>query len=182
MDDLVDGKRNDLWQIPNHAVIPRQPAKMVKLITPLLQCTQKVIFVDPHFFPDKKRYRDPLFAFLQKIHEIAQQFQRTIEVAYHVEIENETHENNFKQMADKKLPGGIPKGMRLQFVQWEKKALHDRYVLTDIGGVNFGHGLDQSEDGPELNVFRMNEEAYKKYYRQFSQAAPFHSVEGRLST
>ena len=36
--------------------------------------------------------------------------------------------------------------MRVRVVRWRSGELHNRYVLTDVGGISFGQGLDQASD------------------------------------
>jgi hypothetical protein len=51
----------------------------------------------------------------------------------------------FKQIGKEMQRYGIP----LQVVVWKERQngaeLHNRYILTDIGGVMFGHGLDRQK-------------------------------------
>ncbi|QRK07783.1 hypothetical protein JQX13_48715 [Archangium violaceum] len=56
----------------------------------------------------------------------------------------------FEQEAAK-MAERLPSGVSVEFVRWRQKAdgdrLHNRYVLTDIGGVSLGVGLDAGGAG-----------------------------------
>lgn len=53
---------------------------------------------------------------------------------------------DFTTLCHGHLPDIIPNGVRLRVVRWRSEELHNRYVLTDVGGVSFGQGLDQASD------------------------------------
>jgi hypothetical protein len=38
----------------------------------------------------------------------------------------------------------IPAGLTLTVVRWNHDELHNRYILTDQGGIHIGEGLDQA--------------------------------------
>jgi hypothetical protein len=42
--------------------------------------------------------------------------------------------------------------MRLRLFRWSHRELHDRYILTDVGGLKFGQGLDQAGDTEQQEV------------------------------
>jgi len=53
--------------------------------------------------------------------------------------------------------------------------LHNRYILTDIGGVRFGAGLDENRDDPGGDtdeVSLMNRETYLKRWDQYASEEP----------
>ena len=47
--------------------------------------------------------------------------------------------------------------------------MHNRYVLTDIGGVQFGTGLDEGEEGTTDVVSRLDAEPYEKRYQDYAE-------------
>ncbi|MEK8020101.1 MAG: hypothetical protein VSS75_024780 [Candidatus Parabeggiatoa sp.] len=57
-------------------------------------------------------------------------------------------------------------------VQWPKDEMHNRYILTDIGGVLFGTGLDDDNDGESTStddVTLLDESAYKQHWKKYGQ-------------
>jgi hypothetical protein len=36
----------------------------------------------------------------------------------------------------------LPPGTKLKVIRWLKDQMHNRYIITDRGGVIFGHGLN----------------------------------------
>ena len=58
------------------------------------------------------------------------------------------------------LPRRIPDGVQLVLLRLRERPggqrLHNRYILTDLGGVVFGAGLDDGEDGETDDVALMD--------------------------
>jgi hypothetical protein len=50
--------------------------------------------------------------------------------------------------------------------------LHNRYILTDIGGVSFGVGLDDGIDGETDEVTVLEDMTYQFRWAQFAGPAP----------
>ena len=67
----------------------------------------------------------------------------------------------FREMCQKHIPGLLPKGLRLRFHRWNGGELHNRYVLTERGGVMFGTGLDEGDSPPEDVVSLLDDETYR---------------------
>ena len=53
---------------------------------------------------------------------------------------------DFIGLCDAWLCDVIPLGMKVRFCRWSHAQLHNRYILTDVGGLKFGQGLDQAGD------------------------------------
>ena len=55
-------------------------------------------------------------------------------------------ENGFAAKCREILSGLLPVDLELRIFCWDKKTggkeFHDRFILTEFGGVDFGHGLD----------------------------------------
>jgi hypothetical protein len=68
--------------------------------------------------------------------------------------------------------------VRLRVIQWREnqkgEKLHNRFILTDIGGVSFGVGLDDSDgaDGQTDDIQLLNEETYNLRFAQYAGSAP----------
>jgi hypothetical protein len=66
----------------------------------------------------------------------------------------------------------VPAGLTLRIVRWDKEDLHNRYVLTERGGLKFGQGLDEGTNPPTdvVNLLgeRVHEEIWKDYDRTVS--------------
>lgn len=74
------------------------------------------------------------------------------------------------------MPSIIPKGLSIRIVRWKERqggeALHNRYILTDIGGVLFAHGLDRGKEGQQDDVFLMELDQYLLRWQQYAGVSP----------
>ena len=63
------------------------------------------------------------------------------------------------------MPPIIPKGLLVTFRQLKEKPggdkLHNRYLLSDIGGIDFGAGLDDGKEGWTDDIRILGKERYK---------------------
>ncbi len=166
---------NSLWRLPILLPVQRVATVMAQRVAPLLCFSKRILFIDPHFRPQEIRWRRSLQAFL----EVATNTRRPGEVLKaEIHVNNEIEINYFKAQCQKCLPEVIPIGLRVRIVQWQEKPLgeklHNRFILTDIGGVSFGVGLDDSdgEDGQTDDIQLLNEESYNSRFAQYAGSSP----------
>ncbi|MBK7994108.1 MAG: hypothetical protein IPK14_12005 [Blastocatellia bacterium] len=140
---------DELMKAPRSKEIRRSATEMALCVKNLLLCSKEIIFIDPYFFRlSLNPHIRPLREFLSIISEDCKERGSSIKLEYHSEDNDKTIGNNtFKDECDKRLPYIIPKGLSLNIIRWDDGELHNRYILTDIGGVMFGTGLDDNEDG-----------------------------------
>ena len=148
----------------------------------MLRCSSEVVFVDPYFNPQKLRFRRTLGWFLFAI---LKDRPGAPPVRIELCVDQEKYGRSFfEEECRRKLPAVIPSGMSVRIVRLKQRLggeeLHNRYILTDIGGVSFGHGLDESDlieqpdplatrrvDAATDDVQRFGEAAYRQRWRQF---------------
>lgn len=154
---------NSRWKIPLDLLSERSAEKMIDAIRPMLDCARKIILIDRNFNPDKYRWRP----FLLKLSLILSRrpFSPSInKIGFHVGDDIET--NHLKLLCKNYIKKELPDNMQVIFFVWPRDELHDRYVLTDIGGVRFGIGLDIWDgQGPEeVEISRISEETLRKWW------------------
>ena len=58
-----------------------------------------------------------------------------------------------------------------EFVRWQQRhgsdRLHNRYVLTDVGGVSLGVGLDEGKEGETDDISLLTREQFLKRWAQY---------------
>ena len=166
-DDIDETQQ--LWSASHSTVVPRTAKKMAQIVEPLLSAATEVIFVDPHFTPEMNRYQRTFQAFL-----VAATTNRKSElksVAVHTQAK--APEVYFRNECHVELKKLIPKGVKVTFVRWVEKegseSLHNRYILTNIGGVSFQHGLDKGKDGQTDIVAILDRESYLLRLSQYDR-------------
>jgi hypothetical protein len=82
----------------------------------------------------------------------------------------------FKDECARCLPSILPQGMQVRIIRWRQKeggeTLDNRYILTEIGGVSFGVGLDDGADGETDEVTLLEDKTYRFRWAQFAGSEP----------
>lgn len=184
---------------PNSCIAPRTSLGLVAPIAPLLRCCHHAVFVDP-YFDCSPRFIEPLKKCLEIM--ICERYgNASPKVELHTSIErcfkkykvirNEASEKNeattilmsFKE----KLSRIIPSGLSVRVVIWKEQTrgeqFHNRYLLTDIGSVSFGTGLDcncesfhrELSQGQTDDIFCLSEDAHKQRWDEYI-GVPVHEL------
>jgi len=170
--ELVD---NDLWNVPKDIIIERQSKIMVKAIKPMIDCSNEIMLVDRFFRPDQARFRNVLYELIKVVEN--RSFSPAIKkITYHVGNQfPEPSEENWRTS----IWGLLPKDFKLEIVVWPKKKMHDRFVLSNVGGISFGQGLDEFlGDGPkDVRINILAEQPYKYWYRECKSKSPTFTIQ-----
>jgi len=149
-DDLDE--TNVLWNVETTCSCRRTAIEMSKRAELLLARAKEILFIDPYFRLEH-RFLNPLRAFLNCVN------RRTtgvpiLSVEYHTVKQNEQGTDEwFAAECDRQLHRLIPSQIPFRLVRWQKhERHHNRYILTNDGGLMFGHGLDESEAGVDQVV------------------------------
>ena len=93
---------------------------------------------------------------------------------YHTE--KKSTKKFFEKTCIEKLADTIPKVISLRFVRWEQKGagemLHDRFILTELGGVRFTVGLDEGGENEHTGVEILSKQSYEKQVKDYLSAQP----------
>ncbi|WP_141326330.1 hypothetical protein [Myxococcus sp. AB025B] len=134
------GAGSSRWARESGASPSRTPNDLALALSAMVTNCRQLHLVDPHFGPENARHRMVLEALMGVIADNG----LTLDVVRMHCSEKSTMEF-FEQEAAKMAPR-LPSGVSVEFVRWRQKAggdkLHNRYVLTDVGGVSLGVGLD----------------------------------------
>lgn len=169
------------WDAPGTMVVPRNAEEMASRVAPMLRCATKILFVDPNFRANRERFRKPLAAFLQRVD--TQTSGITIEL--HTEDRDDTPSwEEFRKECKDKLPSIIPKGLTLMVYRWKERdggeKLHNRYILTDVGGVSFLIGLDEGDPGNNEtdDAARLSANTYAKRWENYAGSNSAFDLDG----
>jgi hypothetical protein len=172
-EDLEEGRSSARWAVARGATVPRQARDMAGAVRSMLCCCREVIFIDPHFGPESARYRRSLEAFLEVLID-GRAGTETLKVQVHTGVTATAV--FFKDTCERELGRHIPAGLRVEFRRWVPRTggeiLHNRYILTELGGVIFAHGLDQGNSGETDDVNLLDREQYVRRWEQYLGDAP----------
>ena len=164
---------HSLWDIETSKRVPRKPSDMAEVISQILCRGQMIHFIDPHFGPENDRYLKSFRVFFQ---EVIRCRTRPFNINVEVHLSDKSRNDFFVDECNKKIPGIVPEGLSVTFRRWRKRLggekLHDRFILTDIGGVKFSVGLDAGNDGETTDVSLMKSSEYKQIWCQYAGTEP----------
>jgi hypothetical protein len=184
MSQMLGVSSNSKWHINEQLPdVPRKAFEMAKAVRPLLINCRTAIFIDPYFMRGEKRWKwqRPFSAFMREFlserHELSE---LRIEV-HSADPPGAPSEKDFEKHCRKELEDDIPYGLRICFKRWKQKPggkkLHDRYLITDIGGVNFSIGLDEGETGETQNISLLKRNTYEIIWEDYISNHPAFDID-----
>jgi hypothetical protein len=108
-----------------------------------LRTAKRVKLVDPHFDLSRRRFRRPFEAML-----VAAGVNRPRIDIYRSDEQGE--DESIRRM-DRAAEGAAKQGFEVRLFLRPAASMHNRFVLTERGGVMFGTGLDDDDDGNGTN-------------------------------
>ena len=181
-DDILAGTPQ-AWNAPNSIVKERTAVSMANGVAPMLRCATRIYFIDPHFRASQQKFRNPLAAFLQVVRTDVSQVMLELHTG-HV-TENAPEWDTFRRECELRLPGIIPNGLTLIVHRWKNRTsgekLHNRYILADIGGVQFGCGLDEGDPGTTDDISLLSADSYSRRLNEYSGIAHTFELEGKIT-
>lgn len=136
---LIDDARR-LWRADRSRIVKRDAVEMADAIDVFIRRANTILFVDKHFGPENARHRIPFEEFLSRLDERGSD---AIPPLICVHCASNSESTFFRSQCETRLSPLIPYGTRVAFHRWAADDLHNRFVLTDVGGVAFLEGLDQ---------------------------------------
>lgn len=167
---------NARWDLKRADRVRRKAHEMAEIIESMLSNCQEVLFIDPHFGPEKGRFRRPLKSFLKCLTR-----NRSFHTLNRIEVHSKLNSQPefFYSECERRLTGIIPPGMTVPFRRWRQnqagEQLHDRYILTNIGGVEFSKGLDDDDNDPvgdRVKVTLLDRDSYNLLWAQYAGPNP----------
>jgi hypothetical protein len=149
------------WEDSGQQHIKREATIIVDKLLPLLKVSKQLLLVDPHFsliLPNWDRYKPLLKELILRANEF--NFGKGI---FKIEIHTSDIRSGLQQQLEAKVKPWLPEGMIVSCSQWPEKLMHDRFFLTDVGGVFFGHGIDEYADErlEDVLVSVLNHQTYR---------------------
>jgi hypothetical protein len=143
-----------LWKVDHSKCFARTPEEIAVNIGPLVRISREIILVDPYFRPSLTKYQKTLRALAYSAERQRGGLPMTrFEIHTTLDRPYETLDSGeFLKSFEEKLPDLVPAGRPLSVVLWEEKdgrRLHNRYVLTERGGILVGTGLDPHGSGED---------------------------------
>ena len=161
--------------------ICRNVQELTHHVTPLLDQSRTIIFVDPYFYGTKKNLLEPLEEFLKIIANNPFRLKR-ISIQYHHNdggtISNPQNTYDLEKIKSdwgERILSILPEDTNIQFHMWPFRNLHNRYILTDVYGVLYGRGLSKNNSsgfGDEDEILGLGLKTWRDRYDKFFNTAP----------
>lgn len=126
------------WCLERGYSVSRRATEYARVLAPMVRKAWSITLVDPYFTPAEERFVAPLEAILAEAMTRRSPEGPNVKVA--LLTKNDAVAVQFQQLARR-----LPQGLRLKVIRYDERDEkdHNRYVLTELGGVSFGTGLDQ---------------------------------------
>jgi hypothetical protein len=172
-DDVLDPREVDAtnarWSVPPAETLPREVSTVVARLRPLLQQASAIRVVDPYFHPKGALKVQFLHAIVRATAPNA-----AIEVYLKEGVSGEPAQS-LCAMVNARLPEQIPAGRSVEIVVWRERPggerFHNRFLLTNVGGVQFGDGLEQGVGQQVDRVSRLGDRECEEYLRRYGTSS-----------
>lgn len=157
---ILDEIRDERWYLPTVVSSKKTAGEIAAALSPMLSKARRIVLVDPYFNASKPRYTTSFAEIMKVIFSTADRVAQPPEITIltGVQQSHKPSEGDFTPQqkasvandlcgkAISALPRLMPKGVRVTFSCLQNPAfgdpLHNRFVLTEIGGVVVPYGLD----------------------------------------
>lgn len=163
--DEID-EENPRFKAARQCAIPRTAQALIGCAEFLIRHAKIIKLVDPHFDPTKPRYQRPL----ERIYALLPGSKAIVEIHRSDEIANDELIRRFQQSVSM-----LPSGVRMQLHIYEKAQMHNRFIITESGGLIYGVGLSDNEDGggaPDEEVILMETAVKNTRWNDYSKISP----------
>jgi hypothetical protein len=174
----LDLRDDPLWKVPPSVTVARDAVQMMNIVQPMLDSAKEVAFVDRNFNPGQERFVNVLLECIDRVSS-KRHGPKVPKITYHLGDKNIT--DSFIQDKMGRYVNRIPADFVIEFTLRPWDEMHDRFILTDIGGVEFGVGLDESLGGGSKNVRIkiMPDDDYRAERAKVQQTKPVCFIAGR---
>ncbi len=170
---IANAVSHPLWTCPRNENRERRPEPMSACVANMLRLARTIAFVDPCFHAGSSRYRTTLKAFLEMM------FKNRTNPPARIEIHTSYSKapgQEFVNVFTREVPSLIPNGVTVRLRRLSQRSggekLHDRFILTNLGGVTFSVGLDEGNRGETTAIHLLAPDEYKLRWVQYMGEHP----------
>lgn len=169
------------WRSEPSKSIKRTPDSITRSLLPVLRHAREIRIVDSYFRPIDHvgpqqiltiadRYLDVIRELLGKL---SSNINRKPAISIHARFTKELPSEVWRRGCEEHLSTCLPEGWCADVLRWKQRSqgerLHDRFILTDLGGVGIHGGLDCVPGGHEqtTSINLMGSEEWKKRWADY---------------
>lgn len=174
--DSIDHKTL-IWHLPTQKRVLRNAHDLQEVAAPMLRLASEVLFVDPHFHT-VPRYMQSFSRFFKAIVDPKTDRRHSgLDRAYLPNVQIHHLDKN-RHLCQSELARILPHQLNLVIYTLKHtskgQSLHNRYILTDIGGLAFAHGLDENTSRASADrdeALLLEEDVYRQLWSQYANGA-----------
>ncbi|MCQ8105987.1 hypothetical protein NP590_17900 [Methylomonas sp. SURF-2] len=164
---IADTWKVPQWKSPPSFSVSRNAKQMVDAASPLLHLSRVLVLIDRNFEPADARFSKVLIEFARRLQAQAHA-PKILQIKYVTTYESNNRTiGQFESECKSVLHTLLPTGISVKFFIKAKRLLHDRFVLTDRGCLQYGIGLDEG-DGDVL-VTRLSNDNFTDEWNKWEQ-------------
>lgn len=155
------------FRVPRQIEVQRTSTGLVGCAEFMLRHTTIVKWVDYVIDLRQARWRRPFRAAL----EVLRARGRPVVFEVHRQFGNDVQKANLREQFQEVVWQHRTPGVTFTLHLHPEQMMHDRFILTDRGGIQIGHGLDDNEDGgsaPTANVMLLEQAMFQIQWQRFS--------------
>ena len=169
-DDLDESTSR--WAAPHGRTVPRRAEAIAEAVGSMLRIATNMIFVDPYFAPHRTRFVRVIAACIGAGCKGRASGPARVGIFSSDREENGTC-GHFEAECRERLPREFPADQEVMIRRLGERPggerLHNRYILTELGAVGFGVGLDEDRGADATDDLSLL--AGDQYHRRWAQYA-----------
>ena len=170
-DELDESTRR--WNPPRSIRVPRRADDIGQAVGGLLRTATDIVFVDPYFDPYSPGHVNVLAACLRIcLQQRATASPRVRILGSQKKLNHEQFERQCRQALPRRLPSGQDVTICRLTERPRGEKLHNRYVLTELGGVSFGASLTEAGNGATDDLSLLDRQVYRDRWQQYASDVP----------
>lgn len=163
--DLHDS--NPLWKVRRSQAVPRTAVALADVVAPLLRISTDFLIVDPYFGSKPEEYP----SLVKMLQGAAAQKASLKRIEIHTRVIGTAI--FIQDKARTAIVPRLPPGTEIKVFQWKERVggerLHDRFILTDRGGISSSYGWDSGEPGQSTEVSLLDDDSYLFRWGQYQK-------------
>lgn len=181
VDDATDDA--EPFRVPRTRIVRRTAADLADAVAPVLRLGGAAVhLVDPYLVQSK--WDGSAWASGKHLEVLRHMLARGGGYANHVHWHARRHDGfdfaREEPFIRRQLPADLP-NLAFTLWLWPDRALHNRFVLTEFAGVQFGHGLDpdrRDDEWAEDDLTLLDADHWRQRWEQFTNAGRRSDVVG----
>jgi hypothetical protein len=173
--DLNDGIRS----LSNQKLVQKNLEKMAEVTADFLRLSSNITFVDP-YFSAREGMLNPMIKFIELCRTNSPVVSKNISILAKLCTKPNSNQPSAQFMLDAIIghqdffPNGIESlSVSLLREKPQGELLHNRYIISGLGALLWGIGLDERHSEVNDDVVMLNEEIFSKRFEQYSELKAF---------